>query len=101
MIRRRYRRMVRRVLAPAALCLFMVVSACSEGNTHSLIGYVSTLEPSVCVAAPAATGKCFPAADPEGLRFGDCVKVDYREGGALIRLRPTAAPANGACSGSK
>jgi hypothetical protein len=63
----------------AAICVVVAAStmaACSP-REQVLHGTVSQLAPTICVAAPRATGECFDpsSVDTSGLALGDCVVV--------------------------
>ncbi len=91
-------REVRPILTGLCASPLLTASGCSNDGSKRLVGSVSTLSPYVCVAAPAATGQCFPEADARGHRVGDCVEVvTYSDEGKLIDLKSALAPANGAC----
>lgn len=90
-------REVRPILTGLCASLLLTASGCSNDGSKRLVGSVSTLSPSVSVAAPAATGQRFPGADARGHRAGDCVEVTYSDEGKPIDLKSARAPANGAC----
>ncbi len=90
-------REVRPILTGLCASPLLTASGCSNDGSKRLVGSVSTLSPYVCVAAPAATGQCFPEADARGHRVGDCVEVTYSDEGKPIDLKSALAPANGAC----
>ena len=63
----------------------------SPSPEQVLHGKLSQLTPTICVAAPRATGECFDpsSADTSGLALGDCVMVRYiaaKDPTALARI---------------
>ena len=83
-----------RTVAVALLAL----AACSAPE-QALHGTVSRLTPTLCVAAPRATGDCFDASSaPSGLRVGDCVVVRYTPSDVPDRLARLRSIAKEPCS---
>src|SRR6266700_6086146 len=72
--------------------------ACSSVSSSQLEGRISQLSPTLCVAAPRATGECFDArpSDVANYRVGDCVVVVYQSRPAdrpatLTSIQPSAS----------